>query len=74
MVASRSKVPLAVAKELRFWSGMRIPVSLVIGLAEATSARATVSIEALQNMVGESASAEALTRRRLGAGGRPDED
>lgn len=45
--------------EFRLASGIRMPVSCVIGLALATSARATVRSEALQNIADAERRAEA---------------
>ena len=48
---SWSNVPSALVNVLRFSRGMRTPESCTTGLADARRARATVSPDALQNMV-----------------------
>ena len=53
MALSWLKVPSALVREERFSMGMRMPVLVVTGLADAMRARATVRRVALQNMMND---------------------
>lgn len=60
MALSRLKVPSSLVREERFSMGMGMPI-LVMGLAAAMRARATVRRVALQNMMNDA------EKRRLGS-------